>query len=397
MDTRPSAVRGGSWRRGGRGGSNGESVGGEQRGRGRGGHHRGRGKRDHYRGRGRGGSGPSADFQHRDKGEDEGDNFQEEGDRKEVFSRRKLASNWDRYEASEREEPDEDTPTQRGTDYHVLLESAERIFHGSRFEREAIIHRSHAITMLLDEGGGGGGIPLPGSHWSQKEGDVQAANGLVCAAVCTKGAARPTRMCVVCVCLHYEALSGTPWDCFTQFRFSEEKEWEMDSAASQMSAVFVDLPALAEILQQVPLHQRLNLEAELLQISTPLELPGLTLPVKQAMAKTATFTLPSAALKIVSSSDPPVSSSAAEPPVDDDEELDQLLSLQKPVWHDSGGQSVSVAPKRACEQVQEKVPVLTEEKTDEVKNKDVNPRESASVRQEMTEEDLEDWLDSMIS
>lgn len=51
----------------------------------------------------------------------------------------------------------------------------------------------------------------------------------------------------------------------------------------------------------------------------------------------------------------------------------------------------------ACEQVQEKVPVLTEEKTDEVKNKDVNPRESASVRQEMTEEDLEDWLDSMIS
>uniref|UniRef100_G3NYU0 Apoptosis, caspase activation inhibitor n=1 Tax=Gasterosteus aculeatus aculeatus TaxID=481459 RepID=G3NYU0_GASAC len=337
MDTRPSAVRGGSWRRGGRGGSNGESVGGEQRGRGRGGHHRGRGKRDHYRGRGRGGSGPSADFQHRDKGEDEGDNFQEEGDRKEVFSRRKLASNWDRYEASEREEPDEDTPTQRGTDYHVLLESA--------------------------------------------------------------------------------------GDCFTQFRFSEEKEWEMDSAASQMSAVFVDLPALAEILQQVPLHQRLNLEAELLQvgrllecppedkkrltnhtvllflsqISTPLELPGLTLPVKQAMAKTATFTLPSAALKIVSSSDPPVSSSAAEPPVDDDEELDQLLSLQKPVWHDSGGQSVSVAPKRACEQVQEKVPVLTEEKTDEVKNKDVNPRESASVRQEMTEEDLEDWLDSMIS
>ncbi|XP_040017277.2 cell death regulator Aven [Gasterosteus aculeatus] len=311
MDTRPSAVRGGSWRRGGRGGSNSESVGGEQRGRGRGGHHRGRGKRDHYRGRGRGGSGPSADFQHRDKGEDEGDNFQEEGDRKEVFSRRKLASNWDRYEASEREEPDEDTPTQRGTDYHVLLESA--------------------------------------------------------------------------------------GDCFTQFRFSEEKEWEMDSAASQMSAVFVDLPALAEILQQVPLHQRLNLEAELLQISTPLELPGLTLPVKQAMAKTATFTLPSAALKIVSSSDPPVSSSAAEPPVDDDEELDQLLSLQKPVWHDSGGQSVSVAPKRACEQVQEKVPVLTEEKTDEVKNKDVNPRESASVRQEMTEEDLEDWLDSMIS
>lgn len=34
----------------------------------------------------------------------------------------------------------------------------------------------------------------------------------------------------------------------------------------QMSAVFVDLPALAQSLQQVPLHQRLNLEAELVQV-----------------------------------------------------------------------------------------------------------------------------------
>lgn len=34
----------------------------------------------------------------------------------------------------------------------------------------------------------------------------------------------------------------------------------------QMSPVFVDLPALAQTLQQVPLHQRLHLEAELLQV-----------------------------------------------------------------------------------------------------------------------------------
>lgn len=33
-----------------------------------------------------------------------------------------------------------------------------------------------------------------------------------------------------------------------------------------MSAVFVDLPALAQILQQVPLLQRLHLEEELLQV-----------------------------------------------------------------------------------------------------------------------------------
>lgn len=42
----------------------------------------------------------------------------------EVFSRRKLESNWDRYEESEKQEPDDGTPAKRGTDYHVLLGSA---------------------------------------------------------------------------------------------------------------------------------------------------------------------------------------------------------------------------------------------------------------------------------
>lgn len=333
MEGRPSRGRGrgGSWKRGGRGGNDGDSGGGEHRGRGRGGHYRGRGKRDHYRGRGRGGGGHAAEFHHRNR--DEEDNVQEEDDRREVFSRRKLESNWDRYEASERQEPDDDTPTQRGTDYHVLLESA--------------------------------------------------------------------------------------GDSFTQFRFSEEKDWEMDSfAASQMSAVFVDLPALAQSLQQVPLHQRLNLDAELLQVTTPIELPTMTLAPKQEVPKMATFTPPSAPLKVpstdqkvpmaanpASGSDSQVSLSTAEPPVEDDgdEELDQLLSLQKPVSGVSGNQSVSVTDeesvltKKACEEVKEVVTEVIEEKMEEVKDKDVTPSKSASVKQEMTEEDLEDWLDSMIS
>ncbi|KAM7395129.1 hypothetical protein PAMA_006738 [Pampus argenteus] len=325
MEGRPSRSRGGSWRRGGRGGNDGDSFGGEHRGGGRGGHHRGRGKRDHHRGRGRGGGTRGADFYQRDQ--DEGGNVHEDDDRMEVFSRRKLESNWDRYKESEREEPTDDTPTQRGTDYHVLLESA--------------------------------------------------------------------------------------GDSFTQFRFSEEKDWEMDSfAASQMSVAFVDLPALAQSLQEVPLHQRLNLEAELLQVSTPVELPTMTLAPKQEAPKTATFTPPSTTLKVlsanqevsvasnpVSGSHTRVSSSAAEPPVDDDddEELDQLLGLEKPV---SGDQSVSVAdqesdgPEKACE---EAVPEAIEEKMEEVKNKDDTPPKSSSIRQEVTEEDLEDWLDSMIS
>lgn len=39
-----------------------------------------------------------------------------------------------------------------------------------------------------------------------------------------------------------------------------------------MSVVFVDLPALAQSLQQVPLHQRLNLEAELVQVGRPADI-----------------------------------------------------------------------------------------------------------------------------
>ena len=43
------------------------------------------------------------------------------------------------------------------------------------------------------------------------------------------------------------------------------------------------------------------------------------------------------------------------------------------------------------------VPEVIKEKMEEVKDKDVTPPKSASIKQEMTEEDLEDWLDSMIS
>uniref|UniRef100_A0A3Q3RCD5 Apoptosis, caspase activation inhibitor n=1 Tax=Monopterus albus TaxID=43700 RepID=A0A3Q3RCD5_MONAL len=306
MEARPSRGTRGSWKRGGRGGNDNDGFSGEHRGRGRGGHHRGRSKRDYHRGRGRGAPGHAAEFHPPVRERDNG---------MAVYSRRKLETNWDRYEESERQEPEDDTPTQRGTDYHVLLESA--------------------------------------------------------------------------------------GDSFTQFRFSEEKGWEMDSfTANQMSAVFVDLPALAQSLQQVPLHQRLNLEAELLQVLTPVELPTMTLAPKQEMPKTSTFISPSTTSKSfgttqkvpvppnpVSGSVSQASSNTADLPADDgDEELDQLLSLQKPdssVLHD---QSVEVL-----------FPSVVQDQMETVKDKDVAHPNSPSVRQEITEEDLEDWLDSMIS
>uniref|UniRef100_A0A3P9B4Q3 Apoptosis, caspase activation inhibitor n=1 Tax=Maylandia zebra TaxID=106582 RepID=A0A3P9B4Q3_9CICH len=294
----------GSGRRGGRGGNDGNSFGGERRGRG--GHHRGRGKREHHRGRGRGGGAHAAEFHQRDQ--DEGDSYQEDDDSTQVFSRRKLESNWDRYEESERPEPDDDTPTQRGTDFHVLLASA--------------------------------------------------------------------------------------GDSFTHFRFAEEKEWEMDQLDIR---IVLDLPALTQILQEVPLHQKLDLEPELIQASvTPVELPSMTLAPKQEVPKMSKFTPPSTASKSLSisqkvpvdanpvgGSGSQLSSSAAatETLVDDaDEELDNLLNLQKPVSGDVGNEPVS------------------EEKMMEVmKDKDIAPPQSAPSKQEMTEEDLEDWLDSMIS
>uniref|UniRef100_A0A3Q0RVQ2 Apoptosis, caspase activation inhibitor n=1 Tax=Amphilophus citrinellus TaxID=61819 RepID=A0A3Q0RVQ2_AMPCI len=293
----------GSGKRGGRGGKDSDSFGGERRGRG--GHYRGRGKRDHHRGRGRGrgGGAHAAEFHH--WGQDERDSYQEEDDKTEVFSRRKLESNWDRYEESERPEPDDDTPTQRGTDYRVLLESA--------------------------------------------------------------------------------------GDSFTHFRFSEEKEWETYQLDIRM---VLDLPGLAHILQEVPLHQRLNLEAELVQVGSLTASRTVLFGAQHAAvgslkSLSSNKKVPMAANPVRGSGSQP-SSAAAEPLVDDaDEELDELLSLQKPASGVGENQSVSGADMEST--------VTEKEKMEEVKDKDVAPPQPAPVKQEITEEDLEDWLDSMIS
>ncbi|XP_036003145.1 cell death regulator Aven [Fundulus heteroclitus] len=326
MEGSDNRGRGGGWRRGGRGGHDSDGRGGEHRGRGRGSHHRGRGKRDH-RGRGRGGGyhAAAADFPRRHH--DEAEDPKEEDDGTAVFSRRKLESNWDRYEETERAQEADDMPSQRGTDFHVLLESA--------------------------------------------------------------------------------------GDSFTHFRFAEEKDWEMDLfTTSQTSGVFLDLQALTQSLQQVPIHQRLNLEAELVQVSTPVELPAVSLALKQEVSKTEKFPPPSAGFKVLSTNEkPPVTPavgldsqvpSAAVKPVeeDGDEELDHLLGLQKPASSDAEHQLISGpdeergSPEKGVEEVKEVVSEVTEEKTeDDI----VTPPKSASVKETMTEEDLEDWLDSMIS
>lgn len=59
--------------------------------------------------------------------DDEEENVPEEGEDARMFSRRKLESNWDRYQDSEKVECDDDTPTVRGTDFDVLLAAAGKV------------------------------------------------------------------------------------------------------------------------------------------------------------------------------------------------------------------------------------------------------------------------------
>lgn len=66
-----------------------------------------------------------------------------------MFSRRKLESNWDRYEESERQEPDDDTPSQRGADYHVLLQSAGELTRLEEQERQIRASASHWCTFVF--------------------------------------------------------------------------------------------------------------------------------------------------------------------------------------------------------------------------------------------------------
>ncbi|XP_077443893.1 cell death regulator Aven isoform X2 [Stigmatopora argus] len=248
-----------------------------------------------------------------------------EEDQIRILSRRKLESNWDRYEDSEKQETPEDMPTIRGTDYNVLL--------------------------------------------------------------------------------------GSAGDSFTQFRFSEERDWEKETfPSSQMSTLFVDLPALALSLEQVPVYQRLNLEAELVQISTPVKLPLTTVVPKQELPSFTSLSespkVPSTAPNIAktlsraTSTDFQPPSSAVSPSADNvDEELDQLLTLAKPLRPFSRGQSVNVedagVPKNPEFDSATEVPI--NEKLEEPNDDRIVPPELASTKKEMTEEDLEDWLDSMIS
>ncbi|XP_054548822.1 cell death regulator Aven [Talpa occidentalis] len=254
--------------------------------------------------------------------------YGEENEEQGYYSKRKVVSNWDRYQDIEKEVDREGGESQRGTDFSVLLSSA--------------------------------------------------------------------------------------GDSFSQFRFAEEKAWDGEaSCPKQNSALYVDCESLVQALQELPLSVRLNVAAELVQTTLPSELPqvkpkrrdegqgpGMQLkgPLgpggKGAVSELRAAGCPRPALAEGSQKPAPPPSPVAGHL---EEELDLLLTLNSPVKEEENISPAQIPRDLESEKdgelaQEEAVPakpsVTAEEKVES---------EHPSTSKDVTEEELEDWLDSMIS
>ncbi|NXT54335.1 AVEN regulator, partial [Pluvianellus socialis] len=264
---------------------------------------------------------------------------EEEKEELKSYSRRKIFSNWSRYEDTEKEGQSEHGESQRGTDFSVLLSSA--------------------------------------------------------------------------------------GDSFAQFRFADEKEWDREGIRhTQLSALSVDCQSLAQALQELPLHLRLNVAAELVQASTPAELPQMKSRIvedskrrerlfRQSLAQGETVSVSHPDGDSIAPSEPGSKSGpragAAEPfqsapPLSQretdhlDEELDLLLNLDAPIDSENrpvpGALSYSVSMEKELKMDCKENDPLT---LDVPEEKSTASQQQHSASKNVTEEELEDWLDSMIS
>uniref|UniRef100_F7AME9 Apoptosis and caspase activation inhibitor n=1 Tax=Equus caballus TaxID=9796 RepID=F7AME9_HORSE len=218
--------------------------------------------------------------------------------------------------------------------------------------------------------------------------------------------------------------SKSSGDSFAQFRFAEEKEWDAEaSCPKQNSAFYVDCESLVRALQELPISLRLNVAAELVQTALPLELPqvkpkrndegkGLGMQLKGPLGPGGKGSVPelkpaTAGCPMYLGNDSPrpgpskVSQKPASPPQSAadhlEEELDLLLNLDAPVRERENMLPDQIfqdlEPKKEGEVAQEeKVP----EKASVMEENNVES-EQPSTSKHVTEEELEDWLDSMIS
>ncbi|NXU72351.1 AVEN regulator, partial [Oreotrochilus melanogaster] len=212
---------------------------------------------------------------------------------------------------------------------------------------------------------------------------------------------------------------------FTQFRFADEREWERESVCNKQFPAFpVDCQSLAQALQELPLHLRLNVAAELVQASTPADVPQMKskiiedgkkreLLLRQSPAPSGTVSVSQHVGDSVAPSEPgwknasrgssaeQLQRARAVPQQETDhldEELDLLLNLDAPV----NTENKPVLDSLSHSTETDKDLKMDSKETDPVKpdmseEKSIASQQQQSTSKNVTEEELEDWLDSMIS
>ncbi|NXS56509.1 AVEN regulator, partial [Brachypteracias leptosomus] len=214
-------------------------------------------------------------------------------------------------------------------------------------------------------------------------------------------------------------------DSFAQFRFTDEKEWDRESIChKQLFALSVDCQSLVQALQELPLHLRLNVAAEVVQESTPVELPQMKSKIiedgkrrellfRQSLAQSEMALVSHSVDDSVAPSKPgskngPRATEAEQFQRDHplskqetdhlDEELDLLLNLDAPIDTENRPVSSTLSYNSSKEKdlkvdCKEHDPL----KVDMPEEKNTASQQKQSTSKNVSEEELEDWLDSMIS
>ncbi|XP_058522101.1 cell death regulator Aven [Ochotona princeps] len=212
----------------------------------------------------------------------------------------------------------------------------------------------------------------------------------------------------------FSVLLSSAGDSFSQFRFAEEKEWDSEaSSPKQNSAFYVDSESLVRALQELPLSLRLNVAAELIQSTVPLELPqvkpkrpddskGLGMQLKGPLVPGGKGSFSELKSATATSPRPQGPSAGSQKPAEFmadplEEELDRLLNLDAPPTNEEddflGKPSHELKSEEEEETAQDEKVLAKPSGTEETNVQS----EQASTSKNVTEEELEDWLDSMIS
>ncbi|KAG8126207.1 hypothetical protein E2320_021496, partial [Naja naja] len=210
-------------------------------------------------------------------------------------------------------------------------------------------------------------------------------------------------------------------DSFTQFRFTEEKEWISENLCpKQLSGLYVDCQSLVQALEELPLHLKLNVAAEVVQDATPVTLPQIKLQshdvakksgdLLQQQKRVGSHCYPkedsAVPLTLSNKDESGISSEALQRnpsslhQVTDhlDEDLDLLLKLDVPINPENNialeAEADGLPSGDDLTKTFEETDHLEPGRTEEICSTS-KPPEAASKN--ITEEELEDWLDTMIS